>query len=382
MKKIFLIACATSLLLFVSCGKQGNKSGDNSFTIETTVDGIPDGIRAFLKVPNEKGVPVAKDTAIVQNGKFTFYGTSEVPEMGFIYVNGAQGNVTLILEKGDLKVKADKSNLMEAKISGGKHNQEYVDFIENSKSISTKIKSVNQRYAAAKKAKDTTLVKTLKEQSDKLQEEGTKYQKDYVKDHPDSYISLQLMYRMLRYKIIDAKEAKAFYDKLPNNMKKTKVGEDLNLKLVEVQRAAIGSIAPDFSAPNPEGKKISLYDIRGKVTIIDFWAAWCGPCRRENPNVVNIYNKYHKDGLEIIGVSLDGKQRQGNAKQDWINAIEQDGLPWYQISNLAGFRDGIARNYNVRSIPATFILNEKGEIVAKNLRGAQLEAKVKELLGK
>ena len=245
-----------------------------------------------------------------------------------------------------------------------------------------KIKSINQRYAAASKAKDSTSVVTLKQQAKDLEEEGTNYQKNYIKDHPGSFISLQLANRMLSYKVMPVKEAKAFYDKLPENMKKTRVAKQMNLKILELSRAAIGSIAPDFKAPNPDGDIVSLYDIRGKVTIIDFWAAWCGPCRRENPNVVKIYNKYHADGLEIIGVSLDGRQGQGNAKQDWIRAIEQDGLPWHQISNIAGFKDGIARTFNVRSIPATFILNEKGEIVAKNLRGAQLEAKVKELLGK
>ncbi|WP_298420756.1 TlpA disulfide reductase family protein [uncultured Kordia sp.] len=383
MKKVFLIACVAGMFLFTSCGgKQEEDNRDNSYAVETTIDGMPDGMRAFLKVRNEQGQPVSRDTAIVQNGKFTFYGTSDVPEMGFIYINGAQGNINFIIEKGDIKVQAERNSLSKAKITGGKHNQEYTDFVTNSQDLSAKIKSINQRYAVASKSKDSASVATLKQQAKDLETQGTNFQKDYIKEHPDSFISIQLVNRMLRYKVMPVTEVKAFYDKLPEDMKQTKVAREMNQKIMEMKRAAIGSIAPDFKAPNPQGELVSLYDIRGKVTIIDFWAAWCGPCRRENPNVVSIYNKYHADGLEIIGVSLDGRQGQGNAKQDWIKAIEQDGLPWHQVSNLAGFKDGTARTYNVRSIPATFILNEKGEIVAKNLRGAQLEAKVKELLGK
>ena len=116
--------------------------------------------------------------------------------------------------------------------------------------------------------------------------------------------------------------------------------------------------------------------MKGKVTIIDFWAAWCGPCRRENPNVVKTYKKYHEKGLEIISVSLD----KPGEKDRWLKAIKDDNLTWHHVSNLKYFNDPVARLYNIRSIPSTYILDEDGKIVAKNLRGARLEAKIKELL--
>ncbi|QHI34955.1 Thiol-disulfide oxidoreductase ResA [Kordia antarctica] len=381
MKKVFLMAGIASLLLFTSCGEQSQSNG-SGYTIETTINGIPDGVRAFLRVPNDKGQPVPKDTAIVQGGKFIFTGKTEFPQMGFVYVNGAPGNYTLILENSDIKVEAYKDSLPKAKVSGGKHNKEYVNFIEDSKILSGKMQKARERYAVLVKAKDTASVAMVRKQLSDLEKEAIGYQEQYVIEHPDSYISVLLVNRMLQNKLTTAPKAKVFYDGLPSDMKKTKVAEDLFIKITELLRAAVGSVATNFTAPNPEGKNISLNDIKGKVTVIDFWAAWCRPCRIENPNVVNIYNKYHADGLEIIGVSLDGRPNQKNAKEDWIRAIEQDGLPWHQVSNLAGFRDGIARTYNIRSIPATFILDETGTIVAKNLRGAQLEAKIVELLGK
>jgi len=139
----------------------------------------------------------------------------------------------------------------------------------------------------------------------------------------------------------------------------------------------IGSVAPDFSAPSPDGKMISLKESMGKVTLIDFWASWCGPCRQENPNVVALYNEFHDKGLNIIGVSLD---KEGDA-QKWKDAIAKDGLTWNHISNLKHWKEPIAEQYNVKSIPATFLLDASGKIVAKDLRGEELKAKVKELLG-
>lgn len=138
----------------------------------------------------------------------------------------------------------------------------------------------------------------------------------------------------------------------------------------------IGDYAPTFTSKTPEGKDLSLNDVDAKVIVLDFWASWCGPCRRENPNVVRMYNQYHDKGLEIVGISLD---KQGQ-KDRWLKAIKDDNLTWHHVSNLNYFSDPVARLYNIRSIPATYILDEDGKIVAKNLRGARLEAKIKELL--
>ena len=150
--------------------------------------------------------------------------------------------------------------------------------------------------------------------------------------------------------------------KLQNNPNKSKV--------------LIGDKAPDFSAPNPDGKDIRLSEIQGKVTIIDFWASWCKPCRVENPNLVNLYNTYQSKGLEIISVSLDQKTQ----KEAWITAIEKDQLSWFNVSNLKSWQDPIARTYGVNSIPATFIIDENGTVISEGLRGAALVAKIKALL--
>ena len=137
----------------------------------------------------------------------------------------------------------------------------------------------------------------------------------------------------------------------------------------------IGSIAPDFTAPDPDGNSVTLSKVLGKITILDFWASWCRPCRVENPNFVKLYNKYHDKGLNIISVSLDRE----NQMKRWVNAIEKDNLNWYNVSNLKYWQDPVAQLYNISSIPATFILDEKGKIIATRLRGSALEEKINQL---
>ncbi len=137
-----------------------------------------------------------------------------------------------------------------------------------------------------------------------------------------------------------------------------------------------GAVAPGFKLPTPEGEEVSLEEYKGKVTLIDFWASWCGPCRKENPNVVKMYNKYKAKGFEIIGVSLDRK------KDAWVKAIAKDGLTWQHVSDLKGWKNVVAQAYSVSSIPHTVLVDREGKIIARNLRGPMLEAKLEEIFSK
>ena len=181
----------------------------------------------------------------------------------------------------------------------------------------------------------------------------------------------------------DAKLAKKVFDAIPfellNKPTNVLVAQQVNLKItnaLNVIQLELGVKAPDFTAPNPQGEMLTLSKILGEVTILDFWASWCKPCRLENPNFVKIYEKYQDKGLEIISISLDRKDQ----KSAWVSAIAKDKLSWYNVSNLKFWQDPVAQLYNISSIPATFILDREGKILATRLRGTALETKIAELL--
>jgi peroxiredoxin len=168
------------------------------------------------------------------------------------------------------------------------------------------------------------------------------------------------------------------YNGLSNTIKQSPSGKMFAERLPKLKAVAIGAIAPVFDEPDTSGKKIDLSSFRGKYVLIDFWASWCGPCRHENPNVVKAYNRYKNQNFTIVGVSLD---RPGN-KDKWLKAIHMDGLTWTQLSDLKFWDNKAAVLYGVRGIPQNFLLDPDGKIIAKNLRGEDLEDKLAELFGK
>lgn len=150
---------------------------------------------------------------------------------------------------------------------------------------------------------------------------------------------------------------------------------ELKKNIDDAKNFMIGAVAPDFEQNTPDGKPMKLSDLRGKVVLVDFWASWCGPCRRENPHVVKLYDKYKSKGFEVLGVSLDRK------KDSWEKAIAKDKLTWSHVSDLKGWKNQVAKQYSVTSVPHTILLDKEGRILARNLRGADLDAKLKELFG-
>ncbi len=376
MKKILALLITASL--FVAC----NKLGDHEFVINGTAEGLSDGKLAILETLDESGMGLKPtDTAVIKNGKFEFKGTTTEPELRFIQLDSVQGKVAFILENGEISIKAFKDSITKSVIGGTYNNDQFAVYNKEQNTIQKKIadyRTVNkEKMEIAMQTNDTATVNSLRDGFVKLNDEFKDYNVKFAENNPKAYISVLMIQNMLTQPGTDFEKLEKIFNNLDKSVKDTKPGKNVGELIANRSSAEIGKNAPEFSAPNPEGKTISLKESLGKVTIIDFWASWCGPCRKENPNVVALYNELHDKGLNIIGVSLD---KEGDA-QKWQDAITADKLTWPQVSNLKYWNDPIAKKYNVQSIPATFILDATGKIVAKDLRGDELKAKVIELLG-
>lgn len=388
MKKILFLLTAS--VAIISC----SKVKDGEYLITGTATGIENGKTIILQGqdPTTK-MPLALDTVKVENGKFEIKGKVTEPAFHTLILQGANGPIPFILETGEIKVAIDKDSIHKSKISGTYNNDEYTKFNEDmtktQKSLVDFQKKNTQKMQQAQQAQDTATINGLMKQYMTLQTEVQANSKKkylaYAEGHPKAYISALIIQSMVNDPSTDVKKAEALYNSLDESLKNSTAGKEIKTKLGQLKMPAVGATAPpvgspnwraEFSAPNPEGKVVSLKESLGKVTIVDFWASWCGPCRQENPNVVAIYKELHSKGLNIIGVSLDKEASK------WKEAIAKDGLTWTHVSNLKFWEEPIAKQYGVESIPATFILDASGKVVAQDLRGPELRAKILELLAK
>lgn len=376
MKKNLLLLVGIATILSCNSTPEGF-----TFNGELTGD-IAEGTNVYLKRISDRNQPIEVDTTTVTNGTFQFTGVADTPELHYIFVDKLNGYTAVILENGKIDFEAQKDSLGFAKVKGTYQNDRFSDYITTSRELSLQANSINQDLQlASSNGSSEASISALRDEMQELQEEYQGFELEFIKNNPDALISALLLDRALATKALETTELQSLYDALTPEIKNSRPGlrvqqgiEALINAEENEKNTSIGAKAPNFSGPNPDGENIALNDLLGKATLVDFWAAWCRPCRAENPNIVSVYKKYHDKGLNVVGVSLD------KTEDAWKKAIADDGLEWNHISNIAYFNDPIAKMYNVNAIPAAFLLDENGVIVAKNLRGPALEQKVAELL--
>ncbi|MBF6608066.1 MAG: AhpC/TSA family protein [Flavobacterium sp.] len=374
MRKVLLLVAVVAGI--ISC----DKSEEGTFVLTGTVDGA-DGKNIILEMHDDSLGIIPVDTAKIENGKFKFTGTAFEPSMHSLTIDGETNKSFLIVEDGEIDIEINKDSIFLNKISGTYNNEQLTEFSSQGREFQKKMQDFQQRNQAtmvmAQNKNDTAAMSKLRADFQIIRDEMDASNEKYIREHPKAFISLLLISNMFRVFEPEMDKIETLYAGLDPEIKKTKAAVTLQKRIADFKKVGIGKAAPDFSAPNPEGKMVKFSESTGKVTIIDFWASWCGPCRIANPELVALYNDFHDKGLNIVGVSLD---KPGESAK-WKEAIAKDNLTWTQVSNLKFWDDPIAKQYNVQSIPQMFIVNEHGIIVAKDLKGQALRDKIAEFLG-
>jgi len=352
---------------------------NEGFYLSGDISGVEDGKKVFVsEYDAETNSANVIDTTTVNNGKFELdMEDQDLPRLSFLRFEGVNGNVIFISENEKINFNINKDSLRNATISGGKENKALTEYLNHLNELNRKMGGMQQQMRQAMLTKDTAKVNSLRETQLEFRDNDKNFKVALFNRNKDSYLAVMLLTDMLKMKTLSSAEIREMYAEVSERIKQTPMAQSLEQVLEQNKAMEVGSKAPEFSGPTPTGETLALSDNLGKVTIVDFWAAWCKPCRIENPNLVRTYNKYKDSGLNIISVSLD---RPGQ-RERWLQAIETDELgQWDHVSNLQFWNDPIAKKYSISAIPATFILDENGIIVAKNLRGDALASKIGELI--
>jgi peroxiredoxin len=363
-----------SAFLFIIISLLASCTSTPHYIVKCRIEGS-DSITFYLQ-KREAGSTIKIDSAVSRKGSFILKrGYVDHPQLVQLVAGNSRKRTAFYLENSEITITGNLDSLFNAKVTGSKTQDEYDALVESGRQLSDKYTKTSQEQQIARKTKNSLLVQKLEKQGDSIQNEMTRLQKNFIKNNPASYITPSLL-AGLSYDM-EPDELETMINTLDTAIAALPQIKSIRERLSVMKSVAVGQKAPEFTMNDPEGKPVSLASKIGqRLLLIDFWAAWCNPCRLENPNLVKIYNEFHKKGFDIIGVSLDRN------KEDWTKAIAGDKLAWTHVSDLKYRGNEAARLYAVNSIPSNFLLDEKGTIIAKNLQGDDLYEKVKEILEK
>ena len=365
------------IVMLVFCVSAATIHAQTNTTIQAKLDDLQEGTVAYVYPISSSD---KKDSVIAGRGQFQF--NLKLDE-GDIYVlrigksTTVPGTIALIyLQPGVLNISAKGPLLTDAEFSGSPFAVEFNDlnkFIKTAPSLSGADK-VAAALNEANKNKDLEKIAQLRPQYQKIDSIRTELYKQWISAHPSSPISAMALSFYVREKNMD--ELQKQLNMLKREAKQNALAKKMQYSIDAAKATAINKTAPDFIQNDTLGRPVALKDFRGKYVLVDFWASWCVPCRAENPAVVKAFNRFKEKNFTVLSVSLDRPE----AKEKWLKAIHDDGLAWTHVSDLKYWKNEVAVQYDIHSIPANFLIGPNGKIVAKDLRGEELYKKLEEVL--
>jgi peroxiredoxin len=363
-KSLYLIL---AIAILASCTPEVK----NAFVINGTVDTVFTG--KILLQKRTDGPLITLDSAqFSPKGEFQFKGTVDYPEVYYLTIPSTKSSVPFFIEPAEITVNIMTKDINKTKITGSKSQAEYDGYLDKIDQFGVQIKDNYQMYNAAIEVGDQEKANYFDSLITVLDEQRSRFSKDFVLQHTASFISPYIIYRnSYTYEMEELDKAMGSFDTVLSH---SVYSAFLNDYLATLKRVAVGQRFVPFAMPDSAGTEIELTGLTGKnYLLVDFWASWCSPCRAENPNLVALYGEYHEKGFDIFGVSFDSKRDR------WLEAIKSDGLTWNHVSDLKGWENAAGKLYGIRSIPSNILLDTNGVIIAKNLRGEDLRAKLAEL---
>ncbi len=363
MRKLIILA---ALLAVFACSRK-----QEGYEIKVNLEGAEGSV--LLERRGETGwIPV--DTAEITNGTAVLQGEVNHPEDHYLSVLGERPKTILFVENAQMEVEGKVNSLEKVTVTGSKTHDEYSSVNEQIQQIGEEYMALYQEAREAAAAGDTAKAQQMMEQVEELYNSTNSIQQDFVRNNPGSYAVPYFLSRV-QYGL-ETETLDELLSALNPELDSVATIVALKDRVEKLKTVSIGKTAPDFIMDDPGGNPIRFSDVyaQHEYTLLDFWAAWCGPCRAENPNIVAVYNDYKDKGFGVFGVSLD------RDREAWLKAIEDDRLTWTHVSDLSYWNNAAAQMYVVNSIPSSLIVDRNGKIVAKNKRDEELRETVADLL--